>query len=124
MEATRHLTVNYQGIKTMKAKRKKEIIRHLRQLGTGVEQPLSVEVGICGELLGKYGLRVESLVPYFKTWLEFSGDIKYPVVAPSPQYSCPKYAYVLCEYKWVGKYGEARMRLCLHVANEMEKEIA
>lgn len=83
--------------------------------------PLKPDVGICSNLSRELQvpyLGAEKLVTSAaKSWSEFSGDVFYPVphehVSPEPAYSA---TYDVP--KWGDDaYGQARRRLCQHVAD-------
>ena len=100
----------------------KELIMHLRKLASREVRPEYDVLGICSEVTDIFGIEGElGIMSHFMSWKEFSGDINYPV--PHFKHISPKLAYRLRKNMWDGEYGAARKRLCLHIANELEKEL-
>ena len=103
-----------------------EIIEHLRQLGRAEIAPKNRAMGLCSELYNLFRIHFNpELTPYFRTWEEYSGYLAYPIPAfsdvgpPSAYYQAQS-----AKNLWAANpYGDARRRLCLHIANEIEKEL-
>jgi hypothetical protein len=95
-----------------------DIITHLEELGRGERFPKEECTGLCWEMKGKGSIYV---CRHFTTWDEFSGNLVYPVPSPH-KWEGPKRAFNITGNLWEGPYGEARRRLCLHIASEMRKE--
>jgi len=93
-----------------------DVITHLEELGRGERFPKDESSGICWEIRD-----FVSCVRHFPTWDEFSGNLVYPVPSPH-KWEGPKRAFNITGNLWEGPYGEARRRLCLHIASEMRKE--
>lgn len=87
-------------------------IKWLRDMQNG-GTPEYPTFGVCTNL--PYRSRLDN---HFKTWPEFSGNLDYPVPAPSGRY--PYIEYFESTYKWVGEYGDARRRLCGFIADRLE----
>ena len=96
-------------------------IQILRDLGTGVRKPAKTRRGACWALMSFFSYKrsyktIEQLAP---TWPEFSGNIEYPVPHPTLD---PEKAYVVRKQLWRNDaYGNARRRLCLFLADELER---
>ncbi len=102
---------------------------HFEALGLGKIRPMDETVGICCEMyslvrVGGYCSREVgdlALEEAFRTWPEFSGDVEFPITPPDSRSA--KRAYCSTKYLWGDDgYGEARRRLCLHVASEFRKK--
>ena len=100
------------------------IRKHLMRLGKCELLIADPECGICDELLHVFPEFVDDipLFFYFESWDKFSGDFKYPIKGfPS---SSPRETYIITSDKWADdEYGDLRRDLCLHIAEEMKKEI-
>lgn len=114
---------------------KVRIRKHLKQLGEGKVLPSQSRYGICDEVYYKFGDPLgdtKILYKYFKTWDKFSGSLRFPVstcaVYDSKGYISFEgkghFEYVVLDDKWGdNEYGDLRRDLCLHIAEEMKKEI-
>lgn len=113
-----------------------DAVRLLRAWGNG-EEPPRTTCGICFNLEGLIYLRWAAnsgdptympqdaisnmLALAFEAWPEYSGDSEYPVPGPNGNNPVQEYASRLL---WVrNEYGDARRRLCLHVADFIERRI-
>lgn len=78
--------------------------------------------GICGNLYRNefQSNQIEWLMALANEWTEFSGDLEYPV--QSYNLTTPELAYFL-RNKWDRrtKYGKARVRLCLFLAQRLRE---
>ena len=96
-----------------------EVIEYLRKLGNGEIEPGSIKKGICFNLYKCY-LVVISVYVDWTTWSEFSGDKTYPVGHdPRDAYE----SFVEGLHLWEGEYGASRKRLCLWIADQLEKNL-
>lgn len=105
----------------------KTLINHLRGLGTGEIAPVRGGTrGICCELNHLMG---EGVITYSEKrvvhclmtlWPEYSGSADYPVL--TPRFSSARAAFRFTSDKWEGTYGAARKRLCLWLADQLEKD--
>ena len=81
-------------------------------------------IGLCGNFIVEFEKRIDQVVPQelYVRWAEFSGDKVYPV--PGPKRTSPMEFYYHCrryDILWSGEYGESRKRLCMFIANEIDK---
>jgi hypothetical protein len=113
----------------MKKMNRKELIIHLRNLGNGDVLPRSRRSGLCVELNGLISLQLMNEVHRaWMTWPKWSGSAGFPV--PHPKYpKDPGRAndrYYRDGHKfgsiWTGKYGDLRRKMCLHIADVLEKK--
>ena len=106
----------------MKTETKWEIIDHLRLLSMKKVEPRLLDCGICEELRAEFEVNGILLVKrYSFDWSEYNGNYHHPVDHPTKG---EEEAYNDVENLWDNTpYGDARRRLCLHIANEMESEI-
>lgn len=87
----------------------------------GVSNELSPRFGLCNntklsELPKKY------LNTLFKNWEEFSGNLEYPVESPDSN-KCSGEYYRYADSKYLGAYGEARIRLAEYLIKKMKKDL-
>ena len=101
--------------------RLERVVGLLESWAEGQLNPRAPGVGICSNLgleLPDSGLTSEELVARAaESWPEFSGDLKFPI---RHEYVSPESAYTaVCQVpKWGDdSYGQARRRLCQHVAD-------
>lgn len=100
---------------------KKLVIDHLRKLGNKKISPINDYTGICHELDLKFGIAEHRLIDYFRKWLKYSGDSKFPIKI---YHRHPQFSYIEIRDKWrKTKYSELRLELCLFLADEIEKEL-
>ena len=100
------------------SERKQNTIEHLRGLADGTITPISTEEGLCFEL--EEVQYVSSLFVKHSAylWDEFSGEKSFPV--PHSKH-LPVRAYFDTNDIWEGEYGASRKRLCLFLADVLEK---
>lgn len=101
----------------------KELIWHLRDLGTGRVQPEDPGHGICREinLPDMPGALPGILYSHMSTWPLSTGSSMYPV--PHPRLGCFT-AYQRTEDYWANdEYGNNRRQLCLYLANAIEGDL-
>lgn len=98
------------------------IIIHLRGLGNGTVSPVGPKYGICGELSQEFNVSgIRFVKKYVTSWPEYNGNPNYPVDHPTKE---EEEAYTWVADLWAATpYGDARRRLCLHIANELEAEL-
>ncbi len=97
------------------------LILHLRSLAEGTTKPLKNHLGICHEVRShQYDLHplVERIM---KTWPECSGEDKFPV--RHPRLDADKAFTTLYKLWDDDEYGKARIRLCIFIADELQKLI-
>ncbi len=110
------------------SEKKKQTIEHLRKLAHGEVEPSRKKYGICRELSLKFDIDTDVLFRHFETWPEYTHNKCYPVPSFKILSRDPEKMYNNTCFKRLGmwednRYGRARRRLCLHIANEMEKEL-
>ena len=89
-------------------------IQILRDLGTGKRRPKCSAEGLCVEMCAFR--MVSDLAP---KWSEYSGNNEYPVPHPTLD---PYDAFWSRKQLWRNDaYGDARRRLCLFLADELER---
>lgn len=60
--------------------KKEQLIKHLKALASGEQQPLLRVAGLCCELTASQFVHdMTELHPYFRRWKHFSGDDYYPI---------------------------------------------
>lgn len=107
-----------------------DALRHIQQCGPSG----NIEEGICHNadllMFGEDGQdwtseelepdACDRLMPYFKTWPEYSGSPAYPVSLAG--FNTPSGAYWshAGKNKWEGEYGAARRRLLDHCVLQLE----
>lgn len=106
---------------------KQAIVEALEKVISGEVFP---EEGLCrylGDVIGR--VPDDELVTFlcncFITWPEFSGHINYPVPSPWSWWRSPIKEYMIGEERralYIGRYGEARLRLAQHIINCIKSE--
>lgn len=103
----------------------KQLIKHLRKLGNGEIKPINKGYGVCSELsVCKIATGdAEKVYKILVAWPEGTGSAGYPV----PHKNLTGFgAYDRQDIPmWDRRtqYGKARARLCLYIAQELEKEL-
>lgn len=99
----------------------KAAIEKLRDVG---KNGYASKVGLCN-LIEEYCIDSELvLFPIFREWPEYSGNDVYPIKGTNTK--DPKQMYNNCKnmFSKKTKYGQARRRLALFVADELEKTLS
>jgi len=96
--------------------RKQNTIEHLRGLAEGTVGVKCYQ-GICRNLFLCCKISSRFVVSYCSEWKEFSGNTEYPVPSPCGA----EQAYTDIYDLWEGEYGASRKRLCLYLAEVLEK---
>ena len=94
-----------------------EAIKELEYLGNGGE-PKYTNLGICGNVCES--ITILKLQELWVHWPEYSGMSLYPV--PHPKYDS-HLGLLKTHNVWEGEYGNNRRKLCLWLADELEKEL-
>lgn len=72
-------------------------------------------LGVCHNLYHLCDIQGGNLVrDNCEEWAEFSGDPLYPIVGGG-------HKYLKTSWMWIGKYGAARKRFCLYLADKVEQ---
>jgi hypothetical protein len=112
---------NYRNYNELNKTEKEKVITHLLALGNKEIEPKENFLGICEEVNEALNISRSVLYSSFKTWPEFSGKEVYPVSHPN---AAPRFAFYDVDNLWDNNaYGDSRRSLCLHIANELQKEL-
>ncbi len=97
------------------------LIERLRSLASGEAKPLDIELGICHEVRMMSRLMSRPVLFIIVRWPEHSGHSSYPVRHPKMS---PQDAFMEGSDLWQDdEYGKARKRLCIFIADELEKDL-
>ncbi len=100
---------------------REQLICHLVELSTDQVEPMNKRTGLCHEITRQYPAFISAVEDAIAKWPENSGVEDFPVVSP---WHSPASAYLDAIDKWDDTdYGKARKRLCLFVAQELERGI-
>ncbi len=102
---------------------KRKIIKHLRALGNREIKPKNNGKGICGNLMTTFkDSSLDALICHHSyNWSKYSGYYIFPV--PNKVGALKAYINGLNIWDARTTYGRNRLELCLHIANELEKEL-